>query len=225
MLLGAAATLLSLYATVPQVVRAARTRSADGISWSSIMLSMATMTLWGVYAFAVADGIQVVNNALALVLLAALVVVVIRAGVSRAAWTPIAVVFATGLASVWLVDVANSFTLAMVGTVISSMRMLPQARLALSGASLWGLCPWSTVFAWCGSVLWVCYGFLAADVPLAVCSVILLGMQTVVVVHRLPLRRTLASLAGGRLGTRVARATTPLSVRLPERRIDVELAA
>jgi MtN3 and saliva related transmembrane protein len=225
MLLGAAATLLSLYATVPQVVRAARTRSADGVSWSSIMLSMATMTLWGVYAFAVADGIQVVNNALALILLAALVVVVIRAGVSRAAWTPIAVVFATGLASVWLVDVANSFTLAMVGTVISSMRMLPQARLALSGASLWGLCPWSTVFAWCGSVLWVCYGFLAADVPLAVCSVILLGMQTVVVVHRLPLRRTLASLAGGRLGTRVARATTPLSVRLPERRTDVELAA
>jgi uncharacterized protein with PQ loop repeat len=225
MLLGAAATLLSLYATVPQVARAARTRTADGLSWSSIMLSMATMTLWGVYAFSVADGIQIVNNALALLLLAALVVVVIRAGVPRGAWMPVAVVFVTGLASVWLLDVANSFTLAMVGTVISSMRMLPQARLALSGASLWGLCPWSTVFAWCGSVLWVSYGLVAADLPLAVCNMILLGMQTVVVVHRLPLRRTLASLAGGRLGNRVARATTPLSLRLPQRRVDVELAA
>jgi hypothetical protein len=55
--------------------------------------------------------------------------------------------------------------------------------------------------------------------------VVLVVMQSVVVVHRLPLRRTLASLAGGRLGTRVARAVTPLSVRLPERRAEVELAA
>lgn len=225
MLIGAVATLLSLYATVPQVLRAARTRSADGVSWSSIMLSMATMTLWGVYAFAVADEIQIVNNALALVLLAALAVVVIRAGVPRGAWMPVVVVFVTGIGAVWLVDVANSFTLAMVGTAISSLRMLPQARLALSGASLWGLCPWSTLLAWCGSALWVCYGVLAEDLPLAVCSVILVVMQSVVVVHRLPLRRTLASLAGGRLGTRVARAVTPLSVRLPERRAEVELAA
>lgn len=225
MLIGAVATLLSLYATVPQVLRAARTRSADGVSWSSIMLSMATMTLWGVYAFAVADEIQIVNNALALVLLAALAVVVIRAGVPRGAWMPVVVVFVTGIGAVWLVDVANSFTLAMVGTAISSLRMVPQARLALSGASLWGLCPWSTLLAWCGSALWVCYGVLAEDLPLAVCSVILVVMQSVVVVHRLPLRRTLASLAGGRLGTRVARAVTPLSVRLPERRAEVELAA
>ena len=224
-LVGAAATLLSLYATVPQVMRAARTRSAEGVSWFSIMLNMATMTMWAVYAVAVADEIQIVNNALALVLLGVLAVVLLRAGVPRGAWTPLAVVFATGLVSVWLVDVANSFTLAMVGTAVSSLRMLPQARLALSGASLWGLCPWSTILAWCGSVLWLSYGLLAADLPLAVCSVILLGMQTVVVVHRLPLRRTLASLAGGRLGARVARATSPLSLRLPERRVDVELAA
>jgi uncharacterized protein with PQ loop repeat len=224
-LVGAVATLLSLYATVPQVLRAARTRSVDGVSWSSIMLSMSTMTLWAVYAFAVADEIQVLNNALALVLLTALAVVVMRAGVPRGAWTPVVVVFATGAASVWLVDVANSFTLALVGTAVSSMRLLPQARLALSGAPLWGLCPWSTLLAWCGTALWLCYGVLAADLPLALCSAILLVMQTVVVVYRLPLRRTLASLAGGRLGSRVARAVMPLSVRLPERRAEVELAA
>lgn len=33
-------------------------------------------------------------------------------------------------------NVANSFTLAMVGTAASSLRMLPQARLALSRAPI-----------------------------------------------------------------------------------------
>lgn len=222
-LVGASASFLSLYSTVPQLRRAARTRSVEGISWSSIMLSMATMTMWAVYAVAVADEIQVVNNALALVLLAALAVVVVRAGVARAAWVPVAVVFATGLGALWLVDVANSFTLAMVGTTVSSIRMLPQARLAMSGAPLWGLCPWSTLFAWAGSGLWLSYALLVGDLALALCSLILLAMQSVVVFYRLPLRRTLASLAGGRLGAPVARVAAPLSVRLPLR--EVELAA
>lgn len=224
-LVGAAASVLSVYATVPQVLRAARTRSAEGVSWSSILLSMATFTLWCVYAFAVADEIQVINNALALVLLAALAVVVLRAGVPSSLWVPVAVVFVTGLASVWLVDVLNSFTLAMVGTAASALRMLPQARLAMSGAELWGLCPWSTLLAWWGTALWLAYGVLAGDVALAICCAVLLVMQTVVLVHRLPLRRTLASLAGGRLGRPVARLATPLAARLPQRQTEVELAA
>jgi MtN3 and saliva related transmembrane protein len=224
-LVGSAASVLSLYATVPQLLRASRTRSTQGISWSSILLSLATMTLWSVYAAAVADAVQVVNNSLALVLLAALAVVVMRAGVPRQAWVPVAVVFVSALASLWLVDLANSFTLAMVGTAASSLRMLPQTRLAVSGAPLWGLCPWSTVLAWAGTGLWLAYGVLAGDLPLAACSVALLVMQTVVLVHRLPLRRTLASLAGGRLGGPVARAATPIAARLPLRRAEVELAA
>jgi MtN3 and saliva related transmembrane protein len=224
-LVGSAASVLSLYATVPQLLRASRTRSTQGISWSSILLSLATMTLWSVYAAAVADAVQVVNNSLALVLLAALAVVVMRAGVPRQAWVPVAVVFVSALASLWLVDLANSFTLAMVGTAASSLRMLPQTRLAVSGAPLWGLCPWSTVLAWAGTGLWLAYGVLAGDLALAACSVALLVMQTVVLVHRLPLRRTLASLAGGRLGGPVARAATPIAARLPLRRAEVELAA
>lgn len=224
-LVGSAASVLSLYATVPQVLRAARTRSAVGISWSSILLSLATFTLWAVYAFAVADAIQIVNNSLALVLLVALAAVVMRAGVPRRAWVPVGVVFASALASIWVVDVANSFTLAMVGTAASSMRMLPQARLALSRAPLWGLCPWSVLLAWWGTALWLLYGTLAGDLALALCSAILLAMQSVVLVFRLPLRRTLASLAGGRLGDPVARVATPLAARLPQRRAEVELAA
>jgi uncharacterized protein with PQ loop repeat len=224
-LVGFAASALSLYSTVPQVVRAARTRSAQGVSWSSILLSMATFSLWCVYAVAVADEIQLINNVLAVALLGALAVVVVRTGTPRTLWTPLAVVFASGLASFWLVDVANSFTLAMVGTAVSSIRMLPQARLALSRAPLWGLCPWSTLLAWSGTLLWAGYGLLVRDWPLTTCSLVLLAMQSVVVAHRLPPRRTLASLAGGRLGQPVARAVGPLSARLPERPDRWRLAA
>jgi MtN3 and saliva related transmembrane protein len=225
-LVGSAAAALSLYAAVPQVLRAARTRSVEGISWASILLSLATFTLWAVYAFAVADAIQIVNNSLALVLLVVLAVVVMRAGVPRKAWPPVVIVFATGLASLWLVDVANSFTLAMVGTAASSMRMLPQTRLAISRAPLWGLCPWATILAWAGNALWFVYANLAGDLAFTICTFIMLLMQSVIVAYRLPLRRTLASLAGGRLGEPVARVATPISARLPMRhRDEFKLAA
>ena len=197
----------------------------EGISWASVLLNLATMTLWSVYAVAVADAIQIINNALALVLLAALAVVVMRAGVPRRAWGPVAVVFASALASIWLVDVANSFTLAMVGTAASSLRMLPQARLAVSGAPLWGLCPVSLLLSWAGTALWLCYGMMVVDVALSLVSVVLLVMQSVVLAYRLPMRRTLASLARGRLGQPVAQLVSPLSARLPEKRDGYKLAA
>ena len=130
---GIAASFVSLYATVPQVLRAARTRSADGISWTSLVLSLATFTLWCVYAFAVADHIQLINNTIALLLLVALAVVVLRTGEGRSYWTAVLAVTGTAAASLWLVDVSNSFTLAMVGTTISSLRMVPQTRLTLRG--------------------------------------------------------------------------------------------
>lgn len=224
-LVGSAASLLSLYATVPQVVRAARTRSAEGVSWSSILLSMATFTLWCVYAVAVADSIQLVNNAVAVILLCALAFVVVRAGTPRRLWTPLAAVFASALGSIWLLDVANSFTLAMVGTAASSIRLFPQARLAVSCAPLWGLCPWSTLLGWCGTMLWLLYGLLAQDWPLTICCLVLGAMQSVVLAHRLPPRRTLASLADGRLGGPVARVAAPISARLPEHQKRYELAA
>lgn len=224
-LVGCAASVITLYSTVPQVLRAARTRSVEGLSWSAILLNLATATLWMVYACAVRDAVQVVNNALALALLGALAVVVMRAGVPRRVAPPLAIVFASAAASVWLVDAANAFTLAMVGTIGSSVRMLPQARLAISRAPLWGLDPWSQVLGWVGTLLWVHYGVMVGDPALALCSVSLLVIQSVVLRYRLPPRRTLASLAGGRLGRPVARVVTPIAARLPERRDEVELAA
>jgi uncharacterized protein with PQ loop repeat len=214
---GVLASALSLYATVPQVLRAARSRSAEGVSWNSLVLSLATFTLWVVYAFAVADVIQLVNNTIALLLLAALAVVVIRAGVTRSSWTAVAAVFVSAAASILLLDHTNSFALAMVGTTISSLRMLPQTRLALSGAPLWGLCPWSTMLAWLGMAAWLLYAVLVADHALTLTSLIALTMQSAIVAHRLPPRRTLASLAGGRLGRPVAALAAPVSARFPQR--------
>lgn len=212
---GVLASALSLYATVPQVLRAARSRSAEGVSWNSLVLSLATFTLWVVYAFAVADVIQLVNNTIALLLLAALAVVVVRTGVTRSSWTAVAAVFVSGAASILLLDHTNAFALAMVGTTISSLRMLPQTRLALSGAPLWGLCPWSTLLAWLGMAAWLVYAVLVADHALTLTSIIALTMQSAIVAHRLPPRRTLASLAGGRLGRPVAVLAAPVSARFP----------
>jgi uncharacterized protein with PQ loop repeat len=214
-LVGLLASSLSLYATVPQVLRAARTRSAEGVSWNSLVLSLATFTLWAVYAAAIADGIQLLNNTIALVLLGALVVVVIRAGVARTYWSAVLAVIVTAAASIVLLDRTNSFTLAMVGTTISSLRMVPQTRLAISGAPLWGLCPWSTLLAWLGMAMWFSYALLAGDHALAICSGIVITMQSAIVAHRLPPRRTLASLAGGRLGGPVAHVLAPMSARFP----------
>lgn len=111
----------------------------------------------------------------------------------------------------------NSFTLAMVGTLISSGRLLPQTRLAVSGAPLWGLCPWSTLLAWLAMAAWVAYGCVVGDHGVAVCSAVALSMQSAIVAYRLPARRTLDSLAGGRLGGGVAQLVSPASVRFPYR--------
>ncbi len=225
-LLGAVASFFSLSATVPQVVRAYRSRSAEGLSWSSLLLSLATFTLWCVYAVAITDHVQLVNNTIAFLLLVALATAVLRASGSLGrVLAAAAAVVASGLVAVAVVDVFNSFVLALVGTVVSSVRMWPQTRLALSRAPMWGLDPWSTVLAWMGMLLWMAYGVLVGDHAVALCSLTGLVMQTTIVAFRLPPRRTLHSIARGRLGHQAARLAVPVSGRFPLRPSDYELVA
>ena len=216
LVLGAAASSFSLSAVVPQVVRAARTRCVDGLSWASTVLSLATFTLWCVYAVAVADRVQVVNNFLALGLLVALAVVSVRAGgAGRASWVAAAAVLGSAAVAVATVDVFNSFVLAMAATAVSSLRMVPQTRLALSRTPLTGLDPWATMLAWVGMVLWAGYGLVVGDLGVMLCSLIAAVMQSTILWVRLPPRRTVATLAGGRLGGGVARVAAPVSRRFP----------
>lgn len=185
-LLGAVASFFSLAAVVPQVLRALRTRDVEGVSWATAVLSLATFTLWVVYAFAVADGVQVVNNVVALVLLGALAFAVARAGgAGRSGWLAPASILVSAAVAVVTIDVFNSFVLAMAATTISSVRMVPQTRLALSGTSLSGLDPLATVLAWVGMLLWSAYGALVGDVGVLLCSGIALVMQTAIVRARL----------------------------------------
>jgi hypothetical protein len=197
----------------------------DGLSWSSLVLSLATFTLWCVYAVAVADDIQLVNNLLAFALLVALAVVIVRAGGAPRCWSAVVAVLVTAVLSVLLVEVTNAFVLAMAGTTISSLRMLPQTRLALARVPLWGLCPWSTVLTWLGMLMWLVYALVVGDHALALCSAIGITLQSTIASFRLPPRRTLASLAHGRLGRHVARVVVPVSARFPLRSSDFELAA
>jgi len=215
--LGALASCLSLAASVPQVLRATRSRSVEGLSWASTVMSLGTMTVWCVYALAVADEIQVVNNLAAFSLLVALAVAVVRAGGATRTWSPFVVVVASAGLALVVLGASSAFTLALCATMLSSLRMVPQTRLALSGVPLWGLDPWATVLSWAGMALWLVYGALVGDAALAVCSAIMLVMQSVIVAIRLPPRRTLGSLACGRLGPGVARLTAPLAERFPDR--------
>jgi uncharacterized protein with PQ loop repeat len=180
-MLGAVASFFSLSSVVPQVLRALRTRDVAGVSWATAVMSLATYSLWVVYAFSVADGVQVVNNVLSFALLGALALAVHRAGgAGGAGWAaPRAVLYSAAVALV-IVDMLGAFALAMTATAISSVRMVPQARLALSGTSLSGLDPLALVLGWAGMVLWSVYGALAGDVGVLLCSGIALVMQTVI---------------------------------------------
>lgn len=225
LLLGAVASLFSLSAIVPQVVRAARTRSVEGVSYASVVLSLATFTLWVVYAFAVADRVQIVNNVVSLVLLVALAVVVARAGgcTSRSA---VVAILVSAVAAVVVVDVLNPFVLAMVATTTSSVRMVPQTRLALARVPMRGLDPWSLVLGWAGMVLWAGYGVVVGDPGVLICSALSVLMQSAIVAVRVPPRPTLQALAAGRLGAPVAWLAGPLARRYPvPAAVGYELAA
>ncbi|MGZ4436587.1 MAG: SemiSWEET family sugar transporter [Nocardioidaceae bacterium] len=226
LVLGALASLFSLSATVPQVLRAARTRSVEGVSYASVVLSLATFTLWVVYAFAVADEVQIVNNVIAFALLVALAVVVVRAGGARTSWVAVVAVLVSAAVAVVTVDVLNSFVLAMSATTVSSVRMVPQTRLALARVPMRGLDPWGAVLGWTGMLLWSLYGAAVGDLGVLLCSVIALVMQSAIVAVRLPPRSTLHAVAGGRLGRPAAVVAAPLARRFPAALAeDYELAA
>jgi uncharacterized protein with PQ loop repeat len=181
-MLGAVASFFALSSVVPQVLRALRTRDVSGVSWASSVMSLAAYTLWVVYAFAVADGVQVVNNVLSFALLGALALAVARAGgAAGAAWAAPRAVLLSAAGALVVVDVLGAFALAMASTAFSAVRMVPQARLALSGTSLSGLDPLALVLGWVGHVLWAGYGALAGDVGVLLCSGIALVLQTAVV--------------------------------------------
>jgi uncharacterized protein with PQ loop repeat len=184
-MLGAVASFFSLSSVVPQVLRALRTRDVAGVSWATSVMSLAAYTLWVVYAFAVADGVQVFNNVLSFALLGALAFAVARAGgAGGAGWAaPRAVLLSAALALL-VVETFGAFALAMASTAFSSVRMLPQTRLALSGTSLSGLDPLALVLGWFGHVLWAVYGALTGDLGVLVCSGIALTMHTAVVQAR-----------------------------------------
>jgi uncharacterized protein with PQ loop repeat len=227
--LGAAASLFALSSTVPQIVRALRIRSADGVSWVSLFLSVSASALWGIYASADADRVLLAYNAVAvgLLLMLAATLLVAEGRVrwsGRGAAASAALVACTAAVTVGLGHL-DSFTLAVIATVVSSVRMWPQARLALERVPLWGLDPWATALGWVGWLLWAAYGVAVADHALTLCSVTGLALHSIVVAFRLPPRRTLQSIANGRLGPLVAQVAAPVSSRFPLQADDFELVA
>ncbi len=213
--LGAAASFFALSSTVPQILRASREGSADGVSWGSLLLNLSSAVWWGVYSVVVTDHVMLAYNVVAVGLLLALAVAVSVAE-GRSAWSGLlTVAFTVAAAAAATVTVAVSpLALALSGTLLTSVKMWPQARLALARVPLWGLDPWATALGWVGGLLWAAYGVAVGDVAMALCSVVALALQSVVVAFRLPPRRTLRSILHGRLGPVAAQVVGSVASRL-----------
>lgn len=226
-MLGAVAASFSLSSFVPQVHRALRSRCVDGLSSGSLLLTLCALTLWGVYAMAVMDDVQLANNAISAGLAALLMFALLRAKGAGWGGDALAALLATagaGAVAISVVHLFSSVVLAMLGTALSSVRLWPQTRLALTGAPLGGLDPWAMVLGWMGWLLWAAYGLAAGDHPLALCCVTGLAMQSTITAYRLPPRRTLHAVGHGRLGPVAARLARRIAGRFPLHADDYELA-
>jgi uncharacterized protein with PQ loop repeat len=224
--LGAAASFFALSSTVPQIHRAFRAGSAAGVSWGSLLLNLSSAVWWGVYSVFVSDHVLLAYNVVAVGLFLVLAVVLVLAE-GRSGWSwVLAGAFPVAVAVAATVTVAASpLALALFGTVITSVRMWPQARLALARVPLWGLDPWATALGWVGGLLWVTYGLAVGDFAMALSSIVALWLQTIVAAFRLPPRRTLHSIAHGRLGPVAAQLAGSVAVRFPVRADEFTLIA
>lgn len=207
---GLTASLIGLTATIPQVLRARRT-SVEGISWSSQLLTLATCTIWAVYGFTIFDGIQIFNNVAALGLNGLLVAAIVAAQPTSRPSQALAVIGATAVAASLVAWLFNPLTVGLIGSVIGAVRLFPQLRLALSGQPLWGLDPWAVQLTLGSSGIWLAYGLAATDVAVITSAGLAVLVNTTICARRLPPRRTLRSIADGRIGPHAALYATPVA--------------
>lgn len=216
LVVGLAASLIGLIGAIPQVRRARRI-SVDGLSWSSQLLTLSTCTIWGVYGFAILDGIQIFNNLAALVLNGLLVAAIIAAQPSKRPAQAITVIAATALIASAVAVTTTPLVVGLIGSLIGAVRLVPQLRMALSGQPLWGLDPWAVQLALGSSAIWLIYGLAAADPAVILSAGLAAVINTTICARRLPPRRTLRSIADGRIGAHAARYAHPVAtlVRAP----------
>jgi uncharacterized protein with PQ loop repeat len=214
-LFGVVAVSLSVLTQIPQVLRALRTRVTDGLSTGTLALSLLGCSQWCAYGFGVLDLAQITNNLINLVLLSLLGHALVRAGAMRRWHGPALLVGSIGLAAA-VTGFASPMAAAAVATTIGLCAKVPQVRIALSGAPLWGLDPWTVLLGCVSASLWIGYGLSVGDAVVVGSSALSGCLSGILVWRRLPPRRTLWSLAEGRLGPRVARAATPISLRFPQ---------
>lgn len=212
--LGTLAVLVSVLSLVPQVVRALRTRTTDGLSSGSTALALLSCAQWSAYGLGVLDLAQVANNAVSLVLYAMLAyALTVTGGVHRWFWQSVLLGSVVSAAAVALL--LSPAAAAGVAAVTGLASRVPQVQVALSADSLVGLDPWAVQLAALNPALWVVYGVVVADPLLAVANTLGCALACIVGWRRLPPRRTLRVLAEGRLGSAVARAVSPVAARFP----------
>lgn len=207
------AVTLSLLTQVPQVLRALRTRVTDGLSTGTLALSLLCCASWCAYGMAVLDVAQVANNVVNLALLALLAHALVLAGALRR-WQGVVLVAGSVGAATSVANLTTPVTAATMAATIGFGAKVPQVRVALSGAPLWGLAPLSVVVGFVSPTLWAGYGPVTGDVVVFVASLVSGTLSAIILWRRLPPRRTLGSLSTGRLGPRVARVAAVIDAQL-----------
>ncbi|MEM1309804.1 MAG: SemiSWEET transporter [Cyanobacteria bacterium P01_C01_bin.70] len=114
--LGIVAGTLTTFAYLPQVLKTWRSRSADGMSWSMLIVLCVGIALWLVYGVYAHDMPLIMANLLTLVFSSAILAVKIRyeampkLRAQRQLVTPNAATLPPSLAQDWQLETAVTFT-------------------------------------------------------------------------------------------------------------------
>lgn len=160
---------------------------AAGVSRSTWLGLLVTVTLWGVYGISVSDWTITATNVPLVFVATSIVLAMVRDGAARARdlWLTGGGALMTALVTVATVGPGPVGAAAATVTVV---RILPQLLTAVQAADVAGV----SITTWLGNVAnkvpWAIYGFGVADVWMAwgavIAVVLSLAIVTVVVVRR-----------------------------------------
>ena len=169
-LVGAAATVLSVAFSWPQVVRGWRTDSTEGVVPRSFLQGACGSTLWTVYGVALGDAPLVVSNAS--IVLASLLVLVLCVRHRRIRAVEVAGLVAASLAVGLAAAARSDSTLGWCALLVGAPAIVPQTWRVWRTERLYGVSAvmYATLAVCCG--VWMAYGFIIGDLFVAMPNVI-----------------------------------------------------
>jgi uncharacterized protein with PQ loop repeat len=158
---GYVATLFSMAFIWPQVVRAHRRNTVEGLAPLGQVIGSVATVLWGVYSYFTERLPGVVSNINMLLALGCLIAIMVRHRVLKALPPIVAVAAATSI-SLYVGRISPE-TVGIAAVIVGTPSILPQFWRALRSNRLYGVSvPSNLIFLAC-CVTWFVYGILEKD--------------------------------------------------------------